>query len=901
MGRPLSHSQGDKIALRAVGDSSPMGELPCFRNFWLCNACRSSDPWVAARPLGPLERVREVCSFAARFVRMPQVAVVAVPRAWRVWSLGVFMPWRRGWHWTRWQWLREPACGVSFTSAGLSVEPVEGVPALLALRHLSVVVVGLVLAGCELWLRCIAWLPSVLVRFPRTNSALVVLVEVLPGPACVASAVLLAAVPSLMECFVFISGHRCVALWFEVCHLVGLRSGSPRTALGTFGSFPSFSVALVGLRVPMARMVCFILAPCVLSQMVVWCASLRPSGGVIFPGVVFGLSWLLPSYCVSVALLCTDLFAWLARASVVPLALARQGVAAVFTLRAAESVFRSPLRWALCRLGPLVQLCVLRLECFSMLRVLVSQGLRPVWPVVPFQACGPLRVAFGVSLHRVLVLECFVFVPSGALVHCVVPWVAHGACDSTMCCAVCLFASFVRHFTTSLGVGGVELSASGDTCASPSLVVVPLPLRGDYFALSSFRVVVRGVGESGSRWQSLLSVRLVTVRPIGMLVLDHVVCRCCEVSSFGLTSDVFHVSVAVRHVVEHVVLAWLSATVHSVRFYWRQSELLTGVSRVSIGNCILCRVLPATEWVSGCTCGVVVPFGVPRVAGVSRRFLGLVLRLCLERVPGIEDLISLLLCWCRDSSVRHDIRGGVGPLGRDLIATRLAVGIRLSAWFLLCCPACSPGARHLRACPRTERLLPLPGTPILGSLLREHSRLRACYELTADRVDSGAEGKMVVWGSGNELFVELSCLGQDAEFVESRVGRSGVRPQLGQATVLHVLCVLGGSVSPSHGGGVCSGTGAYGFSTSRCVRGVPRVASAVCPTPLVYAGVMCVARPRLVVVALRWTVDPYWALFARLTPYFLQLWARHRRSSVSDGMRRRLWRRVLSAAVRDER
>ncbi|MQL97650.1 hypothetical protein Taro_030350 [Colocasia esculenta] len=39
--RPLSHSQGDKMALRAVGDSSPMGELPCFRNFWLCNACRS--------------------------------------------------------------------------------------------------------------------------------------------------------------------------------------------------------------------------------------------------------------------------------------------------------------------------------------------------------------------------------------------------------------------------------------------------------------------------------------------------------------------------------------------------------------------------------------------------------------------------------------------------------------------------------------------------------------------------------------------------------------------------------------------------------------------------------------------------------------------------------------------
>ncbi|MQM08399.1 hypothetical protein Taro_041254 [Colocasia esculenta] len=36
-------------------------------------------------------------------------------------------------------------------------------------------------------------------------------------------------------------------------------------------------------------------------------------------------------------------------------------------------------------------------------------------------------------------------------------------------------------------------------------------------------------------------------------------------------------------------------------------------------------------------------------------------------------------------------------------------------------------------------------------------------------------------------------------------------------------------------------------------------------------------------------------------PYSLRLGARHRGSSVSDGLRRRLWRRVLSAAVRAER
>ncbi|MQL85860.1 hypothetical protein Taro_018399 [Colocasia esculenta] len=64
--------------------------------------------------------------------------------------------------------------------------------------------------------------------------------------------------------------------------------------------------------------------------------------------------------------------------------------------------------------------------------------------------------------------------------------------------------------------------------------------------------VVRGVGKSASRWQSLLSICLVTVRPIGMLVLDHVVCRRYKVPSFGLTSDVFRVFVTVCHVVERV-------------------------------------------------------------------------------------------------------------------------------------------------------------------------------------------------------------------------------------------------------------------------------------------------------------------------------------------------------------
>ncbi|MQM18880.1 hypothetical protein Taro_051878, partial [Colocasia esculenta] len=73
---------------------------------------------------------------------------------------------------------------------------------------------------------------------------------------------------------------------------------------------------------------------------------------------------------------------------------------------------------------------------------------------------------------------------------------------------------------------------------------------------------------------------------------------------------------------------------------------------------------------------------------------------------------------------------------------------------LLCCPACSPGARHLRTCPQSERLLPLPGTPILG-------RLRGRY-----RGDEHARVNSLVWRTlelrgkrGAESFVELSWLG----------------------------------------------------------------------------------------------------------------------------------------------
>ncbi|MQL74458.1 hypothetical protein Taro_006821 [Colocasia esculenta] len=126
--------------------------------------------------------------------------------------------------------------------------------------------------------------------------------------------------------------------------------------------------------------------------------------------------------------------------------------------------------------------------------------------------------------------------------------------------------------------------------------------------------------------------------------------------------------------------------------------------------------------------------------------------------------------------------------------------------------------------------------------LREHLDLRACssWQTLELRGKQGLD-------SGTESFVELSCLGQDAEVVEvfssrrgpdspfshclalrwfqSRVGRSGVGLQLGQAAVVCAfLCCFVAALSRSSEESrslvpVYSGTGVCGFPTSRCVQG----------------------------------------------------------------------------------
>ncbi|MQM20200.1 hypothetical protein Taro_053215, partial [Colocasia esculenta] len=100
-----------------------------------------------------------------------------------------------------------------------------------------------------------------------------------------------------------------------------------------------------------------------------------------------------------------------------------------------------------------------------------------------FFACGFLAGAFGST-----VCSC----SSISVLYCLEPWciVLYLGWLLMLVIAPCivscaLIVSFVHRFTTSPGIGGVELSASGTLCPGLCLVVAPLPLWGGCFALSS--------------------------------------------------------------------------------------------------------------------------------------------------------------------------------------------------------------------------------------------------------------------------------------------------------------------------------------------------------------------------------------------------------------------------------
>ncbi|MQM16524.1 hypothetical protein Taro_049482 [Colocasia esculenta] len=103
--------------------------------------------------------------------------------------------------------------------------------------------------------------------------------------------------------------------------------------------------------------------------------------------------------------------------------------------------FLSP-NWTICALEALVAVgCVALPTCGGR-----SGALCLLWRVLPVSHAVSVVGATVLHLaefwclwwHPLLVLECFVFVSYGALVHCVALWVAPGACVSTVCCVVAL-------------------------------------------------------------------------------------------------------------------------------------------------------------------------------------------------------------------------------------------------------------------------------------------------------------------------------------------------------------------------------------------------------------------------------------------------------------------------------
>ncbi|MQL84073.1 hypothetical protein Taro_016573 [Colocasia esculenta] len=285
--------------------------------------------------------------------------------------------------------------------------------------------------------------------------------------------------------------------------------------------------------------------------------------------------------------------------------------------------------------GGLVSVVVLGWMCF----VWKCQSHVVVLPLACGRdSCVPPSSAFR-RLLGVVVLHYGVVLPGvGADVACCalsgLRFLAYGF--RTLCCVVCLFVSFVRRFTSLLGVGGVELSASGTLGVGLCLVVVPLPLWGGCFACL---VVVPWLGLGPFEVDVLLSASAVVLVFVWLCVFWVVnmlipalssVCAwrvCCqpfvgspvEVSDFGLTSGVFRASVAVCHVVEHVTPSFCGSA--CVWFRWQRSALLTGVSRVAVGNCALCWVLLATEWVAGSWVTIVRSVGDCNCEDFGWRFL----------------------------------------------------------------------------------------------------------------------------------------------------------------------------------------------------------------------------------------------------------------------------------------
>ncbi|MQM09209.1 hypothetical protein Taro_042074 [Colocasia esculenta] len=266
-------------------------------------------------------------------------------------------------------------------------------------------------------LRCIAWLPYVLVRFSRTvgccpgeNGALVVLVEVLPEP------VVLLPLSDVFSLLAICLG--CILVMVSRTALGALGGGVvPWTVclamvlanLSSCSFFRFLSCAGGTSYVPRIERLVSFLAPYGLCQLVVWVVVLAGQFGAM-SRTVATLVAKVPPPCVVLSVPCVPceaapvLLVWLACASIVPECVSACASAVLGGTSAGSP--RVLLVWVsggeslsvglgLFQAIGAVGYCTLSVFSFSLIRALCLEGLRPVWPVLPFLACGFLRVAFG--------------------------------------------------------------------------------------------------------------------------------------------------------------------------------------------------------------------------------------------------------------------------------------------------------------------------------------------------------------------------------------------------------------------------------------------------------------------------------------------------------------------------
>ncbi|MQL68298.1 hypothetical protein Taro_000581, partial [Colocasia esculenta] len=168
---------------------------------------------------------------------------------------------------------------------------------------------------------------------------------------------------------------------------------------------------------------------------------------------------------------------------------------------------------------------------------------------------------------------------------------------------------------------------------------------------------------------------------------------------------------------------------------------------------------------------------------------------------------------------RKGCRACLWPLGLSWLRANSAVSVTVCHASSL-----SPGARHLRACPR-DRLLPLPGTPSSVHLLREFSGRWACSSGSA----------LVQCGPASPSHCLALC------WFRSHIGRSGMGPQFGRTAVVVVSWSTG--LTPTlHGGvslAVSSSMGLVGLASWAVLSGFRSAGSLRVPVPEVHGGSVC--------------------------------------------------------------